>query len=360
MSYYLYDSISKENANTNNNKIDKKLENNLELFVSKLPPKPYYTNDYHFGKKIAPIAIAIKATYIQPNSSTHQYYLIFDVDRATAAVDWSDRGLPAPHLVIRNPRNGHCHIIYILDVSVKIDFKGNLAPIKYLADVEHGLGLRLGADLAFNGYMSKNPFHSDWITTAYATEPYTLDYLCEFVNKELVKAHKIRMIEAQKSASYSLGRNCELFDTLRFWAYENFQNYTDSGFFDALLEQAESFNTFVLPLGTNEVRGIVKSIHRYVSGNFSVERLNELKSERARKSGLKGGGRPKIHTDELMPWEKEGKSKSWYYKTKDVVKTESIDAEPWLALKMSRATYFRKKAKGLISETKIETKTISG
>jgi hypothetical protein len=352
MSYYTYDSISKENANANCNKIDKKLENNLKLFISKLPPKPYYTNDYHFGKKIAPVAIAVKAVYLQPNSSTHQYYLIYDVDRLTAAFDWNDRGLPAPHLVIKNPRNGHCHIIYILDVSVKIDFKGKLAPIQYLADVEHGLAVRLGADLAFNGYMAKNPLHSDWVTTSFASEPYNLDYLNEFVDKDLVRANKLKMLEAQKSDAYSTGRNCELFDNLRFWAYDNFSSYTSAGLLDALLEQAESFNQFALPLGTNEVKGIVKSIHSFVTGNFSVERLNEMKSERARKSGLKGGGRPKIHTDEQMPWEKVGKSKSWYYKTKDVVKAEPIDAEPWLALNMSRRTYFRKKKAGFIFGTK--------
>jgi hypothetical protein len=352
MPFYLYDSISNGNANANCNKIDKKLEKSLELFKSKLPPKPYYTNDYHFGKRIAGVEIACKATHLQPNSDTHKYFLVFDVDRATAAVDWSDRGLPAPHLITRNPVNGHCHIIYILETSVKMDFNGKRAPIKFLADVEEGLAIRLGADLAYNGLLTQNPFHKDWITTSYESSAYELNYLSEFVNKGLVKEHKTRMENLKKSGAYATGRNCELFDALRFWAYDNFAHYTSTGLFDALLEKAESFNTFALPLGTNEVRGIVKSIHSFVTDNFSAERLNEMKSERARKSGLKGGGRPKIHTDEQMPWEKEGKSKSWYYKTKDVVKAEPVDAEPWLALDMSRRTYFRKKKAGFIFGTK--------
>ena len=70
-----------------------RLENTLELYKSKLPPKPYYANDYSFGKKIGSIEAALKSNHIQPNSKTHKYFMIFDLDSDMSVLDWSDKGL---------------------------------------------------------------------------------------------------------------------------------------------------------------------------------------------------------------------------------------------------------------------------
>ena len=103
-----------------------KIENTLEIYKSKLPKKPYHTNNYSFGKQVGPISSAIKSIYLQPNSLTHKYFMIFDLDSDMSVLDWSDKGLPAPHLIVRNLDNGRSHLTYILNTSVKTDVRETL------------------------------------------------------------------------------------------------------------------------------------------------------------------------------------------------------------------------------------------
>lgn len=339
-------------CNTLNKKSNVLLEKTLETYKTKLPLKPYYTDDYHFGKKIAGHNVALKARHIQPNSKTHIHYMLFDVDSSTSAIDWYDLDLPAPHLVVKNPKNGHSHITYILDTSIKADVAGRSKPFNYFADIELGLAVKLRADLSYNATLTKNPFNTDWQTFSFESEAYDLGYLNEFVDKDLVTKYRQAQKAKEKNVGFSTSRNCQLFEDLRNWAYKNFAS---TNFATELEWQANFFNSFDSPLGSSELKTIINSVYNFITRNFSIERLNELKSNRARQSALKGGGRPKIHTGEVKPWEDKGISKSWYYKTKDVVMAETAEAakvEIWKELGMSRRTYFRKKGQGLISGTK--------
>ncbi|NMY13871.1 hypothetical protein HBO38_36880 [Pseudomonas veronii] len=163
-----------------------RLENTLEQYKSKLPPKPYHTNDYYFGKKIGALDLALKSNHIQPNSLTHKYFIILDLDSDMSVLDWADKGLPAPHLIVRNLDNGRSHMTYILKTSIKNDVTGLQKPIKYFSDVEHGLAVRVGADMNYNGLLTKNPFKaSSYKVLSYEDTPYDLDYLNEFVDKGL-------------------------------------------------------------------------------------------------------------------------------------------------------------------------------
>lgn len=339
-------------CNTLNKNSNTLLEKTLEIYKSKLPIKPYYTDDYHFGKKIANHSIALKARHIQPNSKTHIHYMLFDVDTSTSAMDWYDLNLPAPHLVVKNPSNGHSHITYILEKSVKADVSGRSKPLNYFADIELGLAIKLRADLSYNATLTKNPFNKAWQTFSFEDAPYELGYLNEFVDKNLVAQYRQAQKAKEKNVGFSTSRNCQLFDDLRSWAYKNFAH---ESFLAELEWQASFLNSFDSPLGSSELKTIINSVYNFISRNFSIERLNELKSNRARQSALKGGGRPKIYNDEVKPWEERGISKSWYYKTKEVVIAETVQpekVEAWIELGMSRRTYFRKKSQGLISGTK--------
>jgi len=75
----------------------------LDLFNDRLPHKPYFSDDLHFGVRIAGKERAILAKYIQFNQPHAMFWLGFDVDRVGAAIDWSDRNAPAPTLTITNP-----------------------------------------------------------------------------------------------------------------------------------------------------------------------------------------------------------------------------------------------------------------
>lgn len=315
----------------------------LELYKSKLPPKPYHTNNYTFGKQVGSLKSALKSTYLQPNSLTHKYFIILDLDSDTSVLDWTDKGLPPPHLIVRNLDNGRSHMTYILNTSVKIDVSGRLKPLKYCSDVEHGLAVRVGADMNYNGLLTKNPFNSSvFKVLSFADQPYDLDYLNEFVDKELVKKQREAKKKKNIEDGFASGRNCTLFDNLRVWAYNNWQHHHPAELQSVIHEQAEQFNNFECQLGRREVDTIADSVYRFISRNFSMERLNELKSERAKQSRQKSKGNV-IYTGE-KPWEAEGVSSSTYYYRK----TNGVDTErqiisktkPWEKLGIGRTKWY--------------------
>lgn len=328
-----------------------RLEKALELYKSKLPPKPYHTNDYNFGKKIAILQTALKASHIQPNSATHKYFLILDLDSNTSAMDWADKGLPAPQLIVRNIDNGRSHMTYILKTSVKVDVSGRLKPLKYCSDVEHGLAVRIGADMNYNGLLTKNPFKSSlYKVFSFEEEPYDLEYLNDFVDKDLVKQQREAKKKKNVEDGFASGRNCTLFDNLRHWAYANWHRFHKVELHAQILDQAMLFNAFECPLGMNEVRTIADSVYRFITQQFSIERLNELKSERAKQSRQKSKANL-IYVDG-KPWEEEGIPKRTYYyrKENNVDAGRMVEAQdkPWEKMNMSRRTYYRKKSQGLI------------
>lgn len=216
---------------------------------------------------------AILAKYIQFNQPHAMFWLGFDVDRIGAAIDWSDRNAPAPTLTITNPENGHAHLLYALETSIRTAPDGKMKPLRYAAAVENALRRKLGADTGYSGLICKNPNHSHW---------------------------KI-------AADYGLGRNCTLFDKTRKWAYrairQGWPEYEQ--WLQACYERACAYNLqFVSPLSENEVLGISKSISKWTANNFSEDRFieyikNTHRSEIQRKRGGKGGnlsnsgGRPK-------------------------------------------------------------------
>ncbi|HIE6468476.1 replication initiation protein [Pseudomonas aeruginosa] len=319
------------------------LKNTLEVYKSKLPKKPYHTNNYSFGKQVGPISSAIKSIYLQPNSLTHKYFMIFDLDSEMSVLDWSDKGLPAPHLIVRNLDNGRSHLTYILNTSVKTDVRGLLKPIKYCSDVEHGLAVRIGADMNYNGLLTKNPFNiSAFKVFSFQDEPYDLDYLNEFVDKDLVRQQREAKKKKNVEDGFASGRNCTLFETLRLWAYSNWHRFHQVALHAEILDQAMMLNTFECPLGMNEVRTIADSVYRFITQHFSIERLNELKSERAKQSRAKSKGHV-IYTGE-KPWEEEGVSSSTYYyrKTNGVDTERQIisKAKPWEKLGIGRTKWY--------------------
>lgn len=166
----------------------------LELFNDRLPHKPYFSDDLHFGVRIAGKERAILAKYIQFNQPHAMFWLGFDVDRAGAAIDWSDRNAPAPTLTITNPENGHAHPLYALETSIRTAPDGKIKPLKYAAAVENALRKKLEADTGYSGLICKNPNHSHWKIAVWQPEPYTLDWLADSLDlsaandKEVVAA----------------------------------------------------------------------------------------------------------------------------------------------------------------------------
>ncbi|MBJ4092112.1 replication initiation protein, partial [Salmonella enterica subsp. enterica serovar Typhimurium] len=250
-----------------------------------------------------------------------------DVDRAGAAIDWSDRNAPAPTLTITNPDNGHAHLLYALKTSIRTAPDGKMKPLRYAAAVENALRKKLEADAGYSGLICKNPNHGHWKIAVWQPELYTLDWLADFLDLNAANDKEI-------VADYGLGRNCTLFDRTRKWAYrairQGWPEYDQ--WLQACYERACVYNLqFAAPLDENEVSAIAKSIAKWTGKNFSKETFSSyvkkthsssIQSLRGRIGGSKsrGGGR---YIDDFS----------------------ERTLEPWLDMGISRATYYRRKKK---------------
>lgn len=293
----------------------------LKLFNDRLPRKPYFSDDLHFGVRIAGKEHAILAKYIQFNQPHAMFWLGFDVDRVGAAIDWSDRNAPAPTLTITNPENGHAHLLYALKTSIRTAPDGKVKPLRYAAAVENALRKKLEADTGYSGLICKNPNHGRWKIAVWQPELYTLDWLADFLDLNAANDKEI-------VADYGLGRNCTLFDKTRKWAYrairQGWPEYDQ--WIHACYERASAYNLqFPFPLDEKEVVGLSKSIAKWTFNNFSKEEFEDyvrkthsssVQAIRGKKGGLKsrGGGRGKTTTAEGAPWERLGISRSTYYR----------------------------------------------
>lgn len=255
----------------------------LRLFADRLPQRPYATDDFTFGLRILPQQAAIRSRYVQPNHPLFRTWIVVDVDRPGAGLDWYDRGAPDPNIVATNPENGHSHLFFALENPIYADpLEGSQKALKYAAAVEYGLVSKLAGDFGYAGLMAKNPLHSHWIVRTYQRWMYDLEWLSDFIDlPDKIDARR-------KMPEYGLGRNCQLFDGLRRWAYREVKNHWNGGsfpgFFDAVEIQAAVLNThFATPMMWAEVKHIVKSVSRWTWKHFTPAEFARIQAARKRK-----------------------------------------------------------------------------
>ncbi|MCQ1040366.1 replication initiation protein, partial [Klebsiella pneumoniae] len=262
----------------------------LELFRERLPRKPYYSDELTTGLRIADVARALGARYIQPNGPTHRHWIVFDVDHAAATLSWDDVGAPAPNITVTNKANGHAHLIYGLDTPIRTAPDGNAAPLRYAAAIEAALREKLGADMGYSGLICKNPLHEHWLVQVWEPRLYDLAWLSDYLDLSSYNGRK-------SLPEYGLGRNCTLFEKTRLWAYKAIrQGWPDyPEWLAACVDRASGYNAqFEQPLPANEVRHTAKSIAKWTHQHLSPAGFREEQARRGAKGGKvsKGGGRP--------------------------------------------------------------------
>ncbi|EPU2725273.1 replication initiation protein [Escherichia coli] len=253
----------------------------LQYFEENLPHRPYHTDDLAFGLRISGKGRALLARYIQQNQPHAQFWLVFDVDREGAAIDWSDRNAPAPNITVKNPVNGHAHLLYALNIAVRTAPDASVKALKYAAAIERALCEKLGADVNYCGLICKNPFHLEWQVMEWREEAYTLDELADYLD---LSASARRSIDKH----YGMGRNCHLFETLRKWAYRAIRlGWPDyERWLEAVIQRVEMLNSqFPVPLSEAECRAIGKSVAKYTHRKFSPEGFSAVQAARGRKGG---------------------------------------------------------------------------
>ncbi len=236
------------------------------IFYKNLPHKPYCSDELSAGLIIRQKKTAIQMPYIQHNPPCFITSLVFDIDRSDAYFAWSDANLPTPSWIAKNRLNGHAHVGYMLAIPVCTTHNAKQKIIEYTAKIQQAYSLALGADKSYSGLITKNPCHNTWENYIFDVQPYELGYLADFVELQELKTD-LREVSG-------LGRNCAMFDTVRFWAYKAIRAHL-SGSFDRwhteVLEQAKNANdAFIQPLPYSEVKATAKSVARWVWRNHVV------------------------------------------------------------------------------------------
>ena len=255
------------------------------IFYRNLPHKPYCSDDLGHGVIIRPKKTAIQKPYIQHNPPCLITSLVFDIDRSDAYFAWSDANLPQPTWIAKNPKNCHAHIGYMLATPVCTTHRARQNVIEYLAKIEQAYGLALGADRGYSGLITKNPCNNTWETHIFDVQPYELGYLADFVELQELKTD-LREVSG-------LGRNCAMFDTVRYWAYKAIRAHLSDGFdnwHSEVLEQTKNANNaFIQPLPYSVVKATAKSIARWVWRNHAEAHAKfiERQISKGRLGGLK-------------------------------------------------------------------------
>ena len=293
-----------------------------------MPKRPYCTDELGWlvinGRDKATLK-----KYVQLNHPHYKHCIVLDIDRSGAVLAWNDVNFHAPNFSIKNRNNAHAHLVYLLKNPVCTTSFAYIKMIRYFAAIESAMVEKMGADRGYAGLIAKNPLSPAWDAWVWEeSHEYSLDELADSLD---LKGHPKRNREA-----FGLGRNSQVFDDVRYWAYKNIKhywlpNYYDQ-WFDAVQSQCDQVNLgFLEPLPMSEIRAIAKSIARWTYKNLTPSGLHEWHSKRGAKGGRngskenkakagrmsKGGGRPSLN-------------------------------EPWKELGISRATYFRKKKNGTL------------
>ncbi|WP_171495170.1 replication initiation protein, partial [Acinetobacter soli] len=169
-------------------------------------------------------------------------------------------------------------------------------PIKYGNAVYLALREALNADINYSGLIAKNAVHKHWRTHVLREQPYTLDQLSERLDLTTRQINKqIKVDEA-----VGLGRNCCVFHTVRHWAYVEVRQYRGKTFnpwLEAVIAQCCSVNAqFPVPMQYNEVKGIAKSIARWVWKKDSYFH-HEFIDRQTRKGALGGKAKGEAYSD---------------------------------------------------------------
>lgn len=284
-------------------------QQSLDLFYDNLPTRPYCSNNPGIeGLYRLALAEAIECLLIQPNTARRVVCLCFDVDRTLAAIDWNDRGCPPPNIAVRNPANGHAHLIYLLEAPVAVSDVARIKPVMFMAAVQEGLRRDLEADRGYSGLIVKNPWHKHWITHEWRAEPYSLEELAGMVT--LPTAAEIRKRSKQRDYA-GLGRNCTVFEIVRQQSYRVVRDYWrpdgERMFARAVLDLVLQSNQTDIgnPMQLSECKAIAKSISKWTWARFNRHEFRAIQSARGQK---KGAGKRAEVLEEVKRLASEGKS----------------------------------------------------
>lgn len=245
----------------------------------RLPRQMLVTNNLSLGLHSEEKTLGVRNRYIQINHQNLTKMMVFDVDNPVSLYDWKYLDIPVPNLIIINPKNQHCHMVYLLDYSNFIcrSENGRLKDILIYQAIYNELCTRLNADPRYVQKIMKNPFHNSWNTQVLHDDTYTFEDFAKYVDFKSIKSFEGSVARSEESfMREQKGRNCTVFERTRFYAYAvlksfnfGFSSEDSQNFYNAVFNYAEDINQeFESPLGIREIRATVKSIVNWTLMHF--------------------------------------------------------------------------------------------
>lgn len=245
----------------------------------RLPRQMLVTNNLSLGLHSEEKTVGVRNRYIQINHQNLTKMMVFDVDNPVSLYDWKYLDIPVPNLIIINPKNQHCHMVYLLDYNnfVCRSENGRLKDILIYQAIYNELCTRLNADPRYVQKIMKNPFHNSWNTQVLHGDTYTFEDFAKYVDFKSIKSFEGSVARSEESFMREQeGRNCTVFERTRFYAYAvlksfnfGFSSEDSQNFYNAVSNYAEDINQeFESPLGIREIRATVKSIVNWTLMHF--------------------------------------------------------------------------------------------
>jgi uncharacterized membrane protein len=253
----------------------------LAAFRERLPRYPYATDDPRQGMRPRRKEKALEHVYIQVGRYPHAIFrIVLDLDEPTW---WDAMDRIPPTLIVPNPREPwKAHIIYELDPPIWLSspeaYEGEANPFALVREVDALLRAYFGADPAYNGLLGRNPLaHPHLIGGGKLWDLLSLlEELRELIPRRRVAAYL-------DTATY--GRNCELFEQVRPFAYSVVAMYRGKPNGFALFRQAVAYEAHRLnqelfrdhpqgPLPRKEVEiTVIKSVSKWTFYHYRGTRV---------------------------------------------------------------------------------------
>lgn len=257
------------------------------------PERPYATDDFQQGLYRMDRAHALYRKHIEVNTSGKTNLLVFDLDKEDAVLEAyymvGEGQIPPFQWITENPKTTHAHVGYVLKSGVATTFKAHKAPQDYLADIRNTITIRMGADAAYSGLMTRNPFEFD--TRFGRKEPWTLKGLHESLG-DLIRVGSDSYREDMQTAPGE-SRHQDLFDAVRSYSYRVWsKHYMDEEreglgrltHEQAVIEKALELNAQANvgnPLSRSEVTSLARSSASWTWKNFNAEGFSKVQTIRS-------------------------------------------------------------------------------
>jgi len=276
-----------------------------KIFFKYFPKEVFgseFKNDYYHIKERLYALKEFK--WVQYNSDDRFRVLSVDIDNSHDCMMYEDFNLPKPTWIIQTTKGFQYHWALKQDIPLKASNSNK--SIKLVKDILNKLVALLDGDFNAIGInrVFRNPVtNRSWFTgnEVELKEFYDLPTPKEdYFNRLLGRVEKQKnLFGATYGATYDFssmkegdGRNCALFDVLRYWAYDEAKQGSYNKF--NLLRKAEYLNsTFAEPQKEKAVLATVEEIDWFIENKFnkgyymslSAEDRKKVASQNGKKSG---------------------------------------------------------------------------